>query len=158
MTATIAPEVLILATEDDGAPPLGISAVAERTGLSADTLRWYEREGLLPPVARSPDGRRRYGARAVRIVELVSRLRRTGMPVEQMREFAQLVLRGPESYERRLDLLAEHRTRLLASIAELQADLTALDEKTAHYTRLIAEGSDCLDEPTTHDHTSGASR
>lgn len=137
-----------LSTHHEAEPvTLGIREVAEHTGLSIDTVRWYEREGLLPPTPRGPDGRRRYDDRAVRMVELIARLRRTGMPVEQMRDFSQLLAGGAQTYDRRLSLLTSHRARLLATIAKLEADLRELDAKTDHYRALIAAGLDCTGSP-----------
>ena len=66
---------------------LGIADVAKQTGLTQDTLRWYERQGVIPPVPRQGDGRRSYDEASVRIIQLIVRLRRTGMPVEDMRQF-----------------------------------------------------------------------
>ena len=63
---------------------IGIRELSERTALSMDTLRWYEREGLLPLVDRTATGQRRYGRAAVRFVLLVQALRRTGMPVAEV--------------------------------------------------------------------------
>ena len=60
---------------------LTISSVAKQTGLSPDTLRWYEREGVLPPIQRTSSGQRVYDEKTIKLVTLVVRLRRTGMPV-----------------------------------------------------------------------------
>lgn len=128
-------------------PALGIADVATRSGLSPDTLRWYEREGLLPPAPRTSGGRRQYDERAVRLVELVVRLRRTGMPVERMRRFVALLPLGAESYTERLALLTEHRERITSHMSQLRADLAELEAKTEHYRLLIAQGLDCT-EPT----------
>ncbi|MFV0260764.1 MAG: MerR family transcriptional regulator [Acidimicrobiales bacterium] len=65
----------------------GIAEVVERTGLTRDTLRWYEREGLIPPVDRDPSGYRAYSDATIGLIQLIVRLRRTGMPVEHMRRF-----------------------------------------------------------------------
>ena len=63
---------------------LGIAEVSDLTGLSQDPLRWYEREGLFPRVARGADGRRRYSQRQMGLLRLVIRLRRTGMPTKEV--------------------------------------------------------------------------
>lgn len=128
---------------------LGIAEVAEVTGLSPDTLRWYEREGLLPRVERDASQRRRYSPRTVRLLETLVRLRRTGMPVREMREFTRLAAEGAATHSQRLALLAAHRERVVARLAELTDDLAALDEKTEHYKLLIEQGLDCDGSPAT---------
>ncbi|MDR7276390.1 MerR family transcriptional regulator [Catenuloplanes atrovinosus] len=125
---------------------LGIREVAELTGMTPDTLRWYEREGLIPLVKRTSDGRRRYGPAAVRFVRLVQALRRTGMPVAEVRHFVRLGPGDPASAERRLRILEEQEQRLHARRAELDEDLRVVRDKMAGYRDLIARGLDCEDE------------
>lgn len=125
----------------------GIAEISEHTGLTKDTLRWYEREGLIPEVVRGSDGRRRYDERTVGLIQLLVRLRRTSMPVRQIRHFIKLLHEGAASHGRRKALLAEHRTRLVQQMQELQDDLSALDAKIVHYDALIATGRDCNDAP-----------
>lgn len=129
---------------------LSIAEMAERTGLSRDTLRWYEGEGLLPPVPRDSAGRRRYDERSIARIELVLRLRRTGMPVREMRRFVELLGEGGASHPQRLDLLAAHRVRILAELARVEGDLRAVDDKIAHYSELVAAGLDCDGNPYDH--------
>lgn len=124
---------------------VGIGAVSEQTGLSIDTLRWYEREGLLPLVERDPRGRRRYRPAAVRFVRLVQALRRTGMPVDDVRAFVRMG-HGVEWHDRRTALLEEHAAAIEAQIARLRGDLTVVQEKIAHHRDLSRRGLDCEDE------------
>lgn len=128
---------------------LTIAEVAQRTGLTKDTLRWYENEGLIPSIARDGNGYRAYDEAAVRMIELVIRLRRTGMPVKEMASFVAMVRQGGDTHDQRLTLLEDHRRRVLAQLAQLHEDLEAIESKIAHYSRLIAEGRDCGDEPVT---------
>jgi DNA-binding transcriptional MerR regulator len=128
-------------------PPVGIRAVSDLTGLPMDTLRWYEREGLLPPVDRSPDGRRRYSARSVSFVRLVQALRRTGMPVAAVRRFVQLMGEGAASHGRRMAILEEQAAQIVAQRAELDEDLATVQSKIAHYRDLIEQGLDCDGDP-----------
>ena len=122
---------------------LPIAEVAECTGLSKDTLRWYESEGLIPSVRRDASGYRAYDEAAVRIIELVVRLRRTGMPVRDAKDFIAMTRQGAATHGRRMALLQEHRERVRAHLAELEGDLHAIDDKIDHYAGLIAEGRDC---------------
>lgn len=122
---------------------LGISEVAESTGFSLDTLRWYEREGLFRRVERDSSGRRRYSPSDVALLRTLARLRRTGMPTREMREFTRLVTEGATTHGHRLALLAAHRERIIAQLNELQDDLAVLGKKVEHYRYLIEHGLDC---------------
>ena len=122
---------------------LGISEVAKSTGFSVDTLRWYERERLFRRVERDSSRRRRYSPRDVALLRTLARLRRTGMPTKEIREFTRLVTEGAATHGQRLALLAAHRERIVARLAELQDDLAGLEKKIEHYRYLIEQGLDC---------------
>jgi DNA-binding transcriptional MerR regulator len=114
---------------------LSIAEAAERTGLTAHTLRYYERDGLLlGEVERSSTGHRRYTAADLRWIEMVTRLRATGMPIRDVRRYAAMVRAGDGNEAERLDLLREHRARVLAQLAEVQEHLGAIDRKIGIYT------------------------
>jgi DNA-binding transcriptional MerR regulator len=125
---------------------LGIREVSELTGLTPDTLRWYEREGLIPLVKRDPEGRRRYGPAAVRFVRLVQALRRTGMPVAEVRHFVALGPGTPEHSEQRLRILQKQEERLHRQRAELDDDLRVMRDKMADFRDLMARGRNCEDD------------
>ena len=127
----------------DNARYLGISEVAKSTGFSVDTLRWYERERLFRRVERDSSRRRRYSPRDVALLRTLARLRRTGMPTKEIREFTRLVTEGAATHGQRLALLAAHRERIVARLAELQDDLAGLEKKIEHYRYLIEQGLDC---------------
>ncbi|WP_020124722.1 MerR family transcriptional regulator [Streptomyces canus] len=124
---------------------VGIREVSEQTGLSVDTLRWYERQGLLPVVGRRADGRRRYSAYAVGFVKLVQVLRRTGMPVAEVREFVRLGDGGLARHASRLAMLERHAAVIEERMAQLQADYAAVQDQAAQYRDMIAHGQDCED-------------
>lgn len=128
---------------------LGIREVAAHSGLSVDALRWYEREGLLPPAPRGTDGRRRYPERLVTFVGLVVALRRTGMPVADVREFVRMAEAGASSHGRRLALLEKQRANIRQQQAQLAQDLATVEHKIDHYGELIAAGLDCDGLPVT---------
>ncbi|WZH38186.1 MAG: MerR family transcriptional regulator [Microbacterium enclense] len=132
---------------DDPDARLGIAEVARLSGLSQDTLRWYEREGLLPAVSRGADRRRRYTRRDAALVEMLARLRDSGMPTDEMRAFSRLVSGGADTHEERLEILERHRDRILRRRAELDQHLASLEEKAAHYRFLISAGLDCDGRP-----------
>lgn len=128
------------------AEDLGIREVSELTGVSMDTLRWYEREGVLPEVARTTDGRRSYSPGAVRFVQLVQALRRTGMPVSEVRRFVELGPGTPDNSALRLEVLLRQEEVVEARVAELLEDRRVLGAKIENYRDLIARGADCEDE------------
>jgi DNA-binding transcriptional MerR regulator len=107
-------------TVDADAQPLSIGEVAERTGLSVHALRFYEREGLLVgPVRRTTGGRRQYAAVDVDWLHICVKLRESGMPLADLRQFAALVRQGPGNEAERLELLDCHRRRVDAQIQAL---------------------------------------
>lgn len=115
-----------------------ISEVAAVTGLTAHTLRWYERIGLVGPVARGGDGRRRFSDADLNWLTLIGRLRETGMPVSDMQRYAELVRSGVGEAER-LELLKRHREEVRRSLAAQRECLKLLDSKIDAYSRRVRE-------------------
>lgn len=115
---------------------LAISDVAARTGLTTHTLRYYEDLGLIDDIDRAESGHRRYRESDLAWIEFLKRLRRTGMPIEEMRYFAELRRSGPDTAAQRQRLLEEHRSRIRAEIADLGENLAAIDTKIAYYAEL----------------------
>jgi DNA-binding transcriptional MerR regulator len=110
-----------------------ISEVAGHTGLSAHTLRWYERIGLMPHVDRTHTGQRRFTNRDLDWLSLVTKLRLTGMPVADMVRYAEMVRAGESTFAAREELLTAHREDVRQRIAELQSTLDVLDYKIDIY-------------------------
>jgi len=111
-----------------------ISQVAELTGLSTHTLRYYEREGLmLTPVDRASSSHRRYGDADIGWVEFLTKLRRTAMPIAEVRRYVELVREGDLTTVQRLELLRQHRLAVLDEIAGMTKSLAAIDYKIALY-------------------------
>jgi DNA-binding transcriptional MerR regulator/catechol 2,3-dioxygenase-like lactoylglutathione lyase family enzyme len=121
----------------DYAETLSASEAAVRTGLSAETLRYYERENLLPPVGRSTGGHRRYGADDLQRLSFLINLRATGMPLAVMRKFAQLRLEGESGRLGRLQLLLEHRQSVRNRISTLRLNLHVIDLKIDRHRRIL---------------------
>jgi DNA-binding transcriptional MerR regulator len=119
--------------QPDGADRYTISEVAAHTGMSAHTLRWYERIGLMPHVDRSHTGQRRFSNRDLDWLELVGKLRLTGMPVSDMVRYAELVRAGEHTFAERRELLVATREDVLRRMAELQDTLAVLDYKIDFY-------------------------
>jgi DNA-binding transcriptional MerR regulator len=122
----------------DGQDQYTISEVAEFTGLSAYTLRWYERIGLMPHVDRSHTGQRRFTNRDLDWLAFVGKLRLTGMPVADMVTYAELVRAGEHTVRERRLLLEATRADVVRRMAELQDTLTVLDGKIAGYASAAA--------------------
>ncbi|MBZ4322446.1 MerR family transcriptional regulator [Streptomyces huiliensis] len=121
---------------------LSIGGVVRATGMSVDTLRFFEREGLLlRPVPRNAAGRRVYEQADVDWLSLVARLRASGMPVATVARFAALVRSGPGNEALRLELLREHERAVRERIAALGADLEIIQGKVAVYERHVREGT-----------------
>jgi DNA-binding transcriptional MerR regulator len=110
-----------------------ISETADLTGLSAHTLRYYERIGLLDTVPRGPDGRRRFQNADLAWLSFLTRLRTTGMSIRGMQRFAELRRIGDSTAPARLELLRQHRDTVRRRISELTDCLHTLDAKIAHY-------------------------
>ena len=113
-----------------------IAEAAERSGLSAHTLRYYERIGLIHPVGRGQNGHRRYGRDDIEWLEFLIKLRTTDMPIRQMVEYAELVREGPQTASRRRAMLEAHREALRERIAELEETATVIDRKIETYAEM----------------------
>lgn len=107
--------------------------MADACETSIDTLRYYEREGLLEQVPRTPGGRRRYRPEDVAWSQVLRCLRITEMPIRQLQRFAALVRAGDDSTAERLDLLQHHRQHVLRRIDELDRALEVLEHKIEIY-------------------------
>ena len=112
---------------------LSISAAAELSGLSVDTLRYYEKEGLtLHRPGRSSSGQRRYTQQNLNWLATLVMLRKTGMPIRDIKRFVELY-RVDDSEPERLAILQAHRLHVLDQLAEVQTHLDAINRKIDHY-------------------------
>jgi DNA-binding transcriptional MerR regulator len=125
-----------------------IAQAAERSGLSIDTLRYYERIGLVDPPARDSGGRRDYSEDDLGWLVFLTRLRTTGMPIRMMREYAQLRHRGVATTGLRKQILLEHRASVRERITELQSCLDVLDYKITNYVEIERDLQDTIQEAT----------
>jgi DNA-binding transcriptional MerR regulator len=110
-----------------------IGELARRSGLSAYTIRYYERIGLLPYADRDRSSHRDYDASILTWIEFLGRLKATGMPIREMLHYADLREKGSGTEAQRRQLLERHRARVRAHVAELQSCLLVLDTKIAGY-------------------------
>jgi DNA-binding transcriptional MerR regulator len=107
--------------------------VVDRVGFSHDTLRYYERIGVLGPVGRDPGGRRRFDTDDVEWLETVRYLRDTGMPLDEIRHYSQLAREGEGTSGARLELLLQHEERVTVHIAHLNRQHEQLRQKIGWY-------------------------
>jgi DNA-binding transcriptional MerR regulator len=110
-----------------------ISQVSEKYELSPDTLRYYERIGLLPPVRRSKSGLRDYSENDLNWIDFIKCMRSAGLPVEQLARYVELFPQGDATVEARKQILQDQREQIATKIAELQQTLAMLDDKIAKY-------------------------
>ena len=114
-----------------------ISEVSEQYDLSSDTLRYYERIGLLPPVNRNESGIRDYSDLDLRRVEFVKCMRSAGLPIEVLIRYVGLVQQGDVTIEARKEILEEQREELAARMQEMQKTLDLLDHKIEVYENVL---------------------
>jgi DNA-binding transcriptional MerR regulator len=112
---------------------LTISDAAAKSGISPYTLRYWERAGLLQPVSRNGSGHRRYAEEDLERIKFLTKLRATGMPIRQVRRYAELLNRGSDTEDERLALLEEHRKAVQAHLDETAGHLELIDWKIDLY-------------------------
>ena len=114
-----------------------ISEVSEQSGISSDTLRYYERIGLIPPVNRNGSGIRDYNEIDVKRVEFIKCMKSAGLPLETLIEYYELVQQGDQTMEARKAILKEQRQQLVTKMAEIQKTLDLVDYKIEFYENAV---------------------
>ncbi|WP_203268194.1 stress response transcriptional regulator NmlR [Streptococcus uberis] len=112
---------------------MNIKKVSELTGVSADTIRYYERIGLIPPVTRNQSGVRDFSDRDISVLEFVRYFRGAGVSVESLIDYIGLVEQGDSTIGARLAILQEEREKLEERVSKLQAALDRLNHKIDNY-------------------------
>lgn len=112
---------------------MNIKKVSELTGVSADTIRYYERIGLIPPVTRNQSGVRNFSDRDISVLEFVRYFRGAGVSVESLIDYIGLVEQGDSTIGARLAILQEEREKLEERVSKLQAALDRLNHKIDNY-------------------------
>ena len=110
-----------------------IAEVSRAYGISADTLRYYERIGLIPPVPRTKGGVRNYGEESCGWIQLMKCMRAAGVQIEALIEYVDLFRQGDATLDARKALLVEQRDQLVSRMAEMQASLDLLNQKIDRY-------------------------
>ena len=117
-----------------------IKEVSEKYGLSQDTLRYYEKIGVIPPVTRTSGGIRNYTEQDIGWVENAVCMRSAGLPVEVIAEYCRLFSMGDSTIGARLELLTEQRKKLIEQKEQLEAEISRLDYKTGRYEIAVKTG------------------
>lgn len=117
-----------------------IAEVSKKYDLSPDTLRYYEKVGLLPNIHRSQSGIRDYTEEDCRWIEFIKCMRSAGLPIEVLIEYVTLFLQGDETIEKRKQLLIEQRVQLLQKMEDMRNTLERLNYKIENYEKV---GSSC---------------
>ncbi len=117
-----------------------IKEVSERYSVSQDTLRYYERVGMIPPVTRTSGGMRDYQEEDLKWIELTLCMRKAGLPVEAMIEYLKLFQQGDETISARLELLTAQRDILVAKKTEIENTLKRLNYKISKYEEAVKTG------------------
>jgi DNA-binding transcriptional MerR regulator len=120
-----------------------IAEVSKKFDITQDTLRYYERIGLIPPVPRTSGGIRDYDEESCRWIELMKCMRKAGVQIEALIEYVALYRQGDSTIDARKAILIEQRERLMERIAEMQESLDRLDYKIDRYEKgLMKKGTD----------------
>jgi len=125
---------------------LTIKEVSAQFGISQDTLRYYERVGMIPAVPRTAAGRRDYQDEDLGWVELALCMRSAGLPVEAMIQYVKLCQQGDGTFAQRLQLLQDQRAVLVAQAKQIQATMDRLDYKIGRYQQAVETGVLCWEE------------
>ena len=116
-----------------------IAEVSQKYGLPADTLRYYEKEGLIPPVHRTASGLRDYTQQDCNWVEFIKCMRGAGLSIATLREYVRLFKQGDRTLQKRKNLLLQERQHLQARIQEQQAVLERLNYKIKIYEKQLVD-------------------
>ena len=116
-----------------------IAETSKKYGLSADTLRYYERIGIIPPVPRTSGGIRNYDEDSCRWIELMKCLRSAGVQIEALIEYSALCRQGEGTEERRKEILVGQRELLLSRMEKMQNSLDRLNYKIANYDKILGK-------------------
>ncbi len=116
-----------------------IQDVSRKTGLSTHTLRYYEKEGLISGVERSQGGFRQYTDEDLEKLGLICCLKNTGMSIQEIARFVQLTREGEHTLEERVELLKEHRNRVLKRMEEMQRHLEKVTWKLNFFSEKLRE-------------------
>lgn len=121
-----------------------IAEVSEKCKISPDTLRYYEKEGLMPPVERTKGGIRDYKENDVQWINFIKCMRSAGVSIESLHEYVLLFEDGDSSIPKRKEILIQERKKLSEHISQLNESLKLLNYKINNYDRIMKSYEDNL--------------
>lgn len=119
-----------------------IHQASELTGLPASTLRYYETEGILPPVRRGKSGRREFGAQELEWISIITCLKDTNMPIRDIKRFVRLCGLGDATLEERRQIVLDHQKSMQAQLAEFMRHMDHINFKVAYYNEACRAGTE----------------
>ncbi|MFD1134424.1 MerR family transcriptional regulator [Paenibacillus urinalis] len=123
-----------------------INEIVKITGIPASTLRYYEQVGILPEVKRNINGRREYNEKILEWLELVMALKDTGMSIEEIKSYTELILQGDETLDIRRRFLTDHKKNVELALAKKQYHLEKIIRKIAVYDVLLHKKKEYSDD------------
>lgn len=121
-----------------------ISEAAERCGLTAHTLRYYDKEGLLPYVDRAPSGTRLFKESDFGWLNTINCLKDTGMPIKKIKQFIDLSMEGDKHLDKRLAIMRAHKEDVERQLAELMDHMDTINFKLWYYEKTVAAGTELI--------------
>ncbi|MBB3113931.1 DNA-binding transcriptional MerR regulator [Paenibacillus phyllosphaerae] len=110
-----------------------IHEVAEKCDLSVHTIRFYDKEGLLPFVTRNKSGNREFSEQSLELIRLICCLKNTGMPIKEIKQYVDLIVEGDSTSGVRRQVMVDHRKEVVRQMNELKKNLNLIDLKISHY-------------------------
>ncbi|QHW34678.1 MerR family transcriptional regulator [Paenibacillus rhizovicinus] len=114
-----------------------INEVAELCEMSVHTIRYYDKEGLLPFITRNKSGNREFSANSLELIRLICCLKNTGMPIKEIKRYIDLLMEGEQTSEMRRSMMVDHRKEVARQFNDLKKNLNLIDLKISHYDRKI---------------------
>ena len=121
-----------------------ISEAAERFGITAHTLRFYDKEGLLPFVDRGAGGRRIFKDGDLGWLRIIECLKETGMPIRGIRNYLELCMKGDRTLQQRLDIMREHKKMMAEKLDEIRRYMKTINFKIKYYETALAAGTEAV--------------
>lgn len=131
--------------------PYGIKDVAEKLNLSVSTIRYYDKEGLLPFIDRKESGYRVFNEGDVQLLKIIECMKKTGMQLKDIKKFVDYVKEGDSSLQKRYELFEERRKSVTKQIAELQKSLDLIEYKCWYYKTAVEAGTEMVHQTNCFD-------
>lgn len=121
-----------------------IKEAAEKMNLPASTIRYYDKQGLLPFVQRSESGYRMFSEKDIGLLNMIECLKQTGMPIKEIKQFCQWVQQGDASLQQRLDMFRERRKAVQDQMMQLEKTMEVIEYKCWYYETALAAGTEAI--------------